>query len=1080
MRIILWLSCCLWAISAMTQTSQKPISSMIESVQVNGTQFKEIQPFYQSRNAFDQRSDLTRFVKKGTLLRLSPDVVTGIIRDQPEAISLNLPTINRNAIQLDLVKVSVVSDDFIVSTDKGPYTLKPEVLGVHYRGIIKGKETSLASISFYGEEIMGMVSESDMGNIIVGKLGGENESGEHLVYSDLDLKENVEYACETPDPGKPYTREQLMPRAATDFRDVGDCVSFYVEADYDLYQNKGGTDQTITYLTGAFNQVQTLYANENLSTTVSEMFVWSSPSPYSGSSSSGFLDQFQNTRPNYNGDLAILINLANTGGVAYVNGLCSFNKIYSMGYAGINTNFNNVPNYSWTVDVIAHELGHLFGSQHTHACVWNGNGSAIDGCYNTEGGCANPGYPTKGTIMSYCHLGGRPGKDFTLGFGPQPGNLIRNRVAAASCLGTACSGGGNDPNCNDGIQNGDETGVDCGGSCTPCATCNDGIQNGGETGIDCGGPDCGPCNTDNCTEVTLSITLDNYGSETTWQIKDANGSILLSGGPYGDNVNGTVVTATQCLPYGCYDFEINDAYGDGICCSYGNGSYNLKDASGNTLASGGNFGSTDATTFCLGETNAPTCTDGVQNGDETGVDCGGSCTPCVTCNDGVQNGDETGIDCGGSCSPCNTSSCADGAQNGDETGIDCGGSCSPCDTGGGECTDVTLTLILDNYGSETTWAIASAEGGSIVASGGPYNDGINGTAVSATVCLSDGCYDFQINDAYGDGICCSYGNGSFLLADADGNTLASGGSFTNAAAQNFCFGEDDGGNNATPTCDDGIQNGDETGIDCGGSCTPCNTTSDDCFTEETDFEEDLGIWVDGGSDCSRINSSLANSGFFAVRLRDNTSSSTLTSENLELGGSTGVIVEFNYIGISMDNPNEDFWLQVSTDGGNTFNTIKTWKAGVDFQNNVRAFESVLIPGPFTNSTKIRFRCDASSNSDYVYLDDISVTNCGYGNMPESGDEIGQGVRKIEMAQILNLYPNPTKAQFEVAYNLTASEQVQIVLTDFTGKTIQSHTINAKEGQHKYMMDASQLASGFYFVQLKTKDRLSTKKLVVNH
>ncbi len=49
------------------------------------------------------------------------------------------------------------------------------------------------------------------------------------------------------------------------------------------------------------------------------------------------------------------------------------------------------------------------------------------------------------------------------------------------------------------------------------------------------------------------------------------------------------------------------------------------------------------------------CTDGIQNGDETGVDCGGSCDPCVvtpTCTDGIQNGDETGVDCGGSCDPC--------------------------------------------------------------------------------------------------------------------------------------------------------------------------------------------------------------------------------------------------------------------------------------------------------------------------------------------------------------------------------------------------------------------------------------------
>ncbi|MEL6924492.1 MAG: M12 family metallo-peptidase, partial [Bacteroidota bacterium] len=752
-----------------------------------------------------------------------------------------------------------------------------------------------------------------------------------------------------------------MPQPATDFRDEGDCIRFYVEADYDLFQNKGGTNQTVSYLTGAFNQVHTLYANENLSTTISEMFVWSNPSPYSGNSSSGFLNQFQDTRPSFNGDLAILLNLANTGGVAYVNGLCSFNQIYSMGYAGINTSYNNLPNYSWTVDVIAHELGHLFGSQHTHACVWNGNSTAIDGCYTTEGGCANPGYPTKGTIMSYCHLSGRPGKDFTLGFGPQPGNVIRNRVAAASCLGTSCSGGAG-ANCNDGVQNGDETGVDCGGSCSPCATCNDGVQNGSETGVDCGGPDCGPCNTGDCTEVTVRIRLDNYGSETTWSIIDAGGNTLLSGGPYANNTNGNIVTATQCLPQGCYDFSINDSYGDGICCAYGNGSYELKDANGTVLASGGNFNSTETKNFCVGG-DAPSCTDGVQNGNETGVDCGGpdcspcatcndgvqngsetgvdcggpDCSPCATCNDGVQNGDETGVDCGGSCSPCATcndgvqngsetgvdcggpdcgpcATCNDGVQNGDETGVDCGGSCSPCDTGGGECTDVNLTLILDNYGSETTWAIRDA-GGNTVASGGPYSNGTNGQAITDSWCLDAGCYDFIINDAYGDGICCAYGSGSYLLADNDGNELASGGAFNSADSKNFCVGDSD----PVPTCDDGIQNGSETGVDCGGpDCAPCNTGGGECFTDENDFENGLGMWIDGGSDCALVNTAYSNSGTVAVRLRDNTSSSVVTTEALDFSGATAVRVEFTYMAVSMDNANEDFWLQVSTNGGVDF------------------------------------------------------------------------------------------------------------------------------------------------------------------
>ena len=71
--------------------------------------------------------------------------------------------------------------------------------------------------------------------------------------------------------------------------------------------------------------------------------------------------------------------------------------------------------------------------------------------------------------------------------------------------------------------------------------------------------------------------------------------------------------------------------------------------------------------------HGPTCTDGTQNGTETGVDCGGSCPACPTCTDGLRNGTETGIDCGGTCPAARRPTCTDGIQNGTETGVDCGG-----------------------------------------------------------------------------------------------------------------------------------------------------------------------------------------------------------------------------------------------------------------------------------------------------------------------------------------------------------------------------------------------------------------------
>ena len=74
-----------------------------------------------------------------------------------------------------------------------------------------------------------------------------------------------------------------------------------------------------------------------------------------------------------------------------------------------------------------------------------------------------------------------------------------------------------------------------------------------------------------------------------------------------------------------------------------------------------------------------TCYDGIQNQGEEGVDCGGPCPlPCATCFDGIQNGNETGIDCGGPDCPACPPSCNDLIMNGGEDGVDCGGNCLSC------------------------------------------------------------------------------------------------------------------------------------------------------------------------------------------------------------------------------------------------------------------------------------------------------------------------------------------------------------------------------------------------------------------
>jgi len=106
--------------------------------------------------------------------------------------------------------------------------------------------------------------------------------------------------------------------------------------------------------------------------------------------------------------------------------------------------------------------------------------------------------------------------------------------------------------------------------------------------------------TSTTTDLTLTITFDNYPEETSWTLKNSVGSTVASGGTYGSQADGsTLVISIDDLPEDCYDFTILDTYGDGICCSYGSGSYTLEVTGGTILASGGSFGSSEVTNFCL-------------------------------------------------------------------------------------------------------------------------------------------------------------------------------------------------------------------------------------------------------------------------------------------------------------------------------------------------------------------------------------------------------------------------------------------------------------------------------------------------
>jgi len=423
----------------------KPMDRMIDSLKRAGSEFPVVELF-QAQEASTSALTLSRaaaqqVLSKGMALDLDERMALRLARGEIQAMTLKLPdpSGSGDSVDLELTRVDIFADGFTVLTSSSNEQPVDYERGAHYRGVVKGAPGSLAALSVLGDEVVGLYSTPSQGNFVLGRLGGDNPNNAHILYSEADLKAENPPVCETKDDNTIIPQFDLQELEASL---AGGCVRIYVEADNDLFQNKGSVTNTVNYITAVFNQSATLYANDGVTITLSQVFVWDTTSPYTSSSSSGLLSQFQSFRNSFNGDLAHLVALRGNGGIAAgFNAFCNSSTDARQCFSGINSTFSNVPTYSWTVEVFTHEMGHLMGSRHTHACVWNGNGTAIDGCAAPEGGCARPGIPANGgTIMSYCHLTSA-GINFTLGFGPQPSALIRNRVTAAPCI-VACGGGG--------------------------------------------------------------------------------------------------------------------------------------------------------------------------------------------------------------------------------------------------------------------------------------------------------------------------------------------------------------------------------------------------------------------------------------------------------------------------------------------------------------------------------------------------------------------------------------------------------------------------------------------------------------
>jgi hypothetical protein len=267
---------------------------------------------------------------------------------------------------------------------------------------------------------------------------------------------------------------------------------------------------------------------------------------------------------------------------------------------------------------------------HRNNPLWNETQPAVDvnhGIYNVQLGTVTP-ISAPFDIRYWLGVSVNDGAElsplqplasvpYSFKSGCNPGDMIRCYTGTPGTLGAGI--------CLDGLRTCPPDGSgygSCVGEVTPhpitgCnyPSCADGVKNGAETDLDCGGGACAPCpNGKNCT----------INSDCT----------------YGYCNSGICQTAT-CADYVKNGSESDVDCGGGVCpgCAIGKACIASSDCSSGSCNKG----------FCV----APTCTDGVKNGQETDVDCGGVCSyKCALGKQCLANADcQSAICTGGFCTP---------------------------------------------------------------------------------------------------------------------------------------------------------------------------------------------------------------------------------------------------------------------------------------------------------------------------------------------------------------------------------------------------------------------------------------------
>lgn len=169
-----------------------------------------------------------------------------------------------------------------------------------YRGMIHDDPNSIAIVSVFEDEIRIVFADAN-GNTRIQK--GQDDT--YLLYKDQDVLIPKTSACAVDD-SQMFNDVPTVSGSRTSM--TGNCVEVYVEADFKSYQDNGSSvPQTEAWIAALWNEVITLYDNEDIPVLVSDMHIYTSSDPFAGlGSTSAILTAFANhiDTLTYNGRLA--------------------------------------------------------------------------------------------------------------------------------------------------------------------------------------------------------------------------------------------------------------------------------------------------------------------------------------------------------------------------------------------------------------------------------------------------------------------------------------------------------------------------------------------------------------------------------------------------------------------------------------------------------------------------------------------------------------------------------------------------------------------------------------------------------